>query len=296
VASAGRLAYGLIVLTAVAWAWARALERQLSNPAATSGSGGRRRAAGVPRLRPRSPATAVWLKDLRYLWRAPVQRANIVTGVVTSGFVLLPFLTGARHASEIYPYAGVAVAFFLQSNLSLNLFGVDGGGFCVYVLTGADAGEVVRGKALAVATVVATIAALAAVAGAALSGAWSELASALLLAAAVILVAAGIGAVASVRSPFPVAMETPTFGRARRQRGRGTPGVGLAAFVTEAALIGVLLGMVAISRFALGIGTLPGAIAAAVAGAAVAATALTSSARRLRERLPEVLLALSPRG
>jgi ABC-2 type transport system permease protein len=194
------------------------------------------------------------------------------------------------------PYVGVVVAFFLETNLSANLFGVDGGGFVAYLVTGADSGEVLRGKALAVTTVVGTIAAVVTIAGCALSGAWPELPSALLLAAGVIMVAAATGLVASVRSPFPVAMDTPTFGRARRPRGRGRAGVSLVAFGIEAALIGVLAGMLAISRFVLHVGTLPGALAAVLAGAAVAAVGLRVAARYLRSHLPEALLALSPRG
>ena len=297
-AASGGLVYGLAVLVAVGWLWARALERQLTNPAATAT--GRTAAAAPPvrraRVRPRTPAAAVWLKDLRYLWRAPVQRANIVTGVVTAGFVTVPLLTGSNRASGLVPYVGAVVAFFLETNLSANLFGVDGAGFGAYLLTGADAGGVLRGKALAVTTVVATIAAVVTVAGCAVSGSWTELPSALLLAAGVIMVAAGTGLVASVRSPFPIAMDTPTFGRARRPRGRGRAGVSFFAFLAEFVLIGALVGLVAVSRFVLDVGTLPGALVAAFAGASVAVVALASAARYLRSHLPEALLALSPRG
>jgi ABC-2 type transport system permease protein len=297
-AAVGGLAYALAVLVAVGWLWARALERQLTNPAATSTgrSATAARAARAPRVRPRTPAAAVWLKDLRYLWRAPVQRANIVTAVVTAGFVTVPLLTGANRPSGLVPYVGAVVAFFLETNLSANLFGVDGAGFGAYLLTGADAGEVLRGKALAVTTLVGAIAAVVTLAGCAASGSWAELPSALLLTAGVITVAAGTGLVASVRSPFPVAMDTPTFGRTRRPRGRGRAGVAFFAFLIEFALIGVLIAMVSISRFALHLGTLPGAVAAALAGAGVAVVSLGAAARYLRSHLPEALLALSPRG
>jgi hypothetical protein len=110
------------------------------------------------------------------------------------------------------------------------------------------------------------------------------------------MVAAGTGVVASVRSPFPIAMDTPTFGRARRPRGRGRAGVSFFAFLVEFALVGTLVGLVAISRFVLDVGTLPGALVAAIAGAAVVVVALASAARYLRSHLPEALLALSPRG
>ena len=88
-AATARLAYGVATLVVVGWLWAQALARQLTNPAATAGSGGGRRAARALRLHPAGPAGAVWLKDLRYMWRAPVQRASIIAGVVTSGFILL---------------------------------------------------------------------------------------------------------------------------------------------------------------------------------------------------------------
>jgi ABC-2 type transport system permease protein len=297
-AAVGGLAYAVAALAAVGWLWARALERQLTNPAATASG---RAAAAVPtlrahRVRPRTPAAAVWVKDLRYLWRAPVQRANIVTGVVTAGFVTVPLLTGTHRPIGLAPYLGVVVAFFLETNLAANLFGVEGAAFGAYLLTGADAGEVLRGKALAVTTVVGTIAAGVTLAGCALSGAWTELPSALLLAAGVVLVAAGTGLVASVRSPFPVAMDTPTFGRARRPRGRGRAGVSFVAFLIEFALIGFLVAMVAISRFVLHVGTLPGAVAAALCGAAVVGVAVRIAGGYLRSHLPETLLALSPRG
>jgi hypothetical protein len=146
-----------------------------------------------------------------------------------------------------------------------------------------------------VATVVAAITAIAVIAGAAVSGAWIEVPSALLLGVGVILSTAGVGLVASVHSPYPVAMSTPTFGRARRPRGTGTAGVSLAAYLVEMALIGILVGLVALSRFAFGIGTLPGAVVAALAGAAIAPAATAMAAGHLRTRLPEVLLALAPR-
>jgi hypothetical protein len=194
------------------------------------------------------------------------------------------------------PYLGVVVAFFLETTLSANLFGVDGAAFGTYLLTGAEVGEVLRGKVLAVSSVVGTIATVVTLAACALSGAWTELPSGLLLTAGVIMVAAGTGLVSSVRSPFPVAMETPTFGRARRPRGQGRAGVSFFAFLIEFALIGVLVGMVAISRFVLHVGTLPGALAAVLSGAAVVEVAFGVAGGYLRSHLPEALLALSPRG
>ncbi|HEY3764485.1 MAG TPA: hypothetical protein VGL44_04960, partial [Gaiellales bacterium] len=132
-AATARLGYGLVAVAVVAWLWARALGRQLTNPAATGSPGATRRAARHERVRTGTPGAAVWLKDLRYLWRAPVQRANIITGVVVSGFILLPLLSSHRTSAAV-PFAGVAVGFFMQSNLSMNVFGVDSAAFAVYLL------------------------------------------------------------------------------------------------------------------------------------------------------------------
>lgn len=294
-AATARLAYGAAMLVVVAWLWAQALGRQLTNPAATEGSGGGRRAVHLLRLRPAGPAGAVWLKDLRYMWRAPVQRASIITGVVTSGFVLLPLLTGARH-EDAFPYAGAPLAFFLMSNLSVNLFGVDGEGFGIYVATGVEPALLLRAKALAATTVVGAIAALACLAGAAVSGAWGELASGLLVSAAVILLTAGTGLVVSVRSPYPVAMSTPAFGRPRRPRGSGSAGVGVLAFVFEGVAVGILALIFVAARVAFGAGTLPGAVIVLGCATAIALGGLRVAAGHLGTHLPETLLALSARG
>ncbi|HEX5248822.1 MAG TPA: hypothetical protein VFW14_04070 [Gaiellales bacterium] len=294
-AATARLAYGVATLVAVGWLWARALGRQLTNPAATEGSGGGRRAVRLLRLRPAGPAGAVWLKDLRYMWRAPVQRASIITGVVTSGFVLLPLLTGARH-EDAFPYAGAPLAFFLMSNLSVNLFGVDGEGFGIYVATGVEPALLLRAKALAATTVVGAIAALACLAGAAVSGAWGELASGLLVSAAVILLTAGTGLVVSVRSPYPVAMSAPAFGRPRRPRGSGSAGVGVLAFVFEGVAVGVLALIFFAAKVGFGAGTLPGGLIVLGCAIAIALGGLRLAAGHLGTHLPETLLALSARG
>ena len=294
-AATARLAYGVATLVVVGWLWAQALARQLTNPAATAGSGGGRRAARALRLHPAGPAGAVWLKDLRYMWRAPVQRASIITGVVTSGFILLPLLTGARHEDAL-PYAGAPLAFFLMSNLSVNVFGVDADGFGIYVATGVESALLLRTKALAATTVVGAIAALACVAGAVVSGAWGELASGLLVTAAVILLTVGTGLVVSVRSPYPVAMSTPSFGRPRRPRGTGSAGVGVVAFAFEAVAIGVLALIFFAARQAIGAGTLPGAVIGFGLAIGVALGGLRLAAGHLGSHLPETLLALSARG
>jgi hypothetical protein len=116
------------------------------------------------------------------------------------------------------------------------------------------------------------------------------------VAAAVILLTAGTGLVVSVRSPYPMAMSTPAFGRPRRPRGRGNAGVGVLAFIFEAVAVGVLALIFFAARDAFGAGTLPGALIVFGCAAAVALGGLRSAAGHLGARLPETLLALSARG
>ena len=153
-----------------------------------------------------------------------------------------------------------------------------------------------RAKALAAMTVVGVVAALAGVAGAAVSGAWGELASGLFVTAAVILLTVGTGVVVSVRSPYPVAMSTPSFGRPRRPRGSGSAGVGMLAFVFEGVAVGALALVFFAARAGFGAGTLPGAVIGFAGATGIALAALRLAARHLGAHLPETLLALSARG
>jgi len=295
-AAAARLAYGVAATAAVGWLWARALDRQLTNPALSGG--GRRHAEGEaarPVRFPGRPVRAVAWKDLIYLWRAPVQRARVIAGVVTAAVVALPLLTG-RHASATAPYVGAAVAGFVAANLATNAFGVDREAFAGYVLAGSDPADLVRGKGLAVGGVVGVVAALVALAGAAFAGGWGELPAALFMTAAAAGIGVGGGLVHSVLSPFPVNIATPALGRQRRPRGRGTPGVGLLVFAVELGAGGLAVGLLFAGRALVGAGSLPGAVLAALLAALARALALRFAARRLAVRLPEVLAALSPRG
>lgn len=292
-----RLGYAALATALVVWAWAASLERRLTSPAAGEPASRRVRARpGQPVSVGRSPSAAVRWKDLRYLWRAPVQRATVITGVVTSSFIAVPLVTGGHRPRELLPYLGGVVALFVSGSLCSNLFGVEREAFATYLLTATEPADLLRGKAVASAGVVVALAAVVAAGAAAVGGAFSELPSALLVVCAVTAVGIGGGLVQSVLSPFPVAISTPTFGRARRPRGRGKPGLGVLVFALELGAAGAVAGLVAASRFALGVGTLPGAAAAAGLGGLVLLAAARLAARRLSGHMPEMLAALSARG
>ena len=121
---------------------------------------------------------------------------------------------------------------------------------------------------------------------AAIGGGFSELPSALLVVCAVTAIGVGGGLVQSVLSPFPVAISTPSFGRARRPRGRGKPGLGVLVFVLELGAGGAVAGLVAVSRFALGVRTLPGAVVAAGLGGLVWRRPPAWAGRRLAGACP----------
>ncbi len=169
-AATGRLAYGIATLVVVGWLWAHALGRQLTNPAATAPRGGERRSARTPRRRLSTPGGGGVAEGSALPVADPGAARERDHGRRHLGLRDAAAADGAGRTSSRSP--GLRWPFFLMSNLSANLFGVDGEGFGAYVLTGVDPRTLLRSKALAVATVVGAIAVVACVAGAAVSGAW----------------------------------------------------------------------------------------------------------------------------
>ena len=295
-AAAGRLAYGLASIAVVGWLWGIAVERRLTNPVGPQGPAGRvRSGAGRVARVGRTPAAAVLWKDIRYVWRAPSQRANVVTGFLTAAFVSAPLFTGSRRPDALFPFVGAMMALFIATNLAGNVFGIDRSAFSTYVLAGTDPADLVRGKGRVVAVVVGTVGAAATIVAGLVGGAVVQIPSALLVVAATTAVGVGGGLALSVLSPLPAAIDAPAFGRARRPRGRGSPGLGVLMFVLELVATGVAAGLV-IAGYLLGWGTLPGAVMAACLGACVWYAGSRFATGRLRRRMPEMLASLSPRG
>ncbi|MGN6380223.1 MAG: hypothetical protein ACTHNU_14820 [Gaiellales bacterium] len=295
-AAAVRLAYGMAAVAVVGWLWALAVERRLTTPVGTQSSARRRQGRDHVAVQVgRTPAAAVLWKDLRYMWRAPAQRASVVTGFLAAGFVSLPALTGSHRPDALLAYVGAMMALFISANLAGNLFGIDREAFSTYVLAGTDPADLVRGKRRVVATVVGAVGGAATIVAGLVGHSAGQIPSALLVVAATTAIGVGGGVVLSVLSPFPVAIDAPAFGRARRPRGRGSPGLGLLMFALEVCATALAAGLV-LGSYLLGLGTLPGALAAAALSGIAWYLGSRFAIRRLRERMPETLAALSPRG
>ena len=286
-------------IVAVAWLWTRAVDRALtgvvdSTVRAPHGRGERGlRPALLRRVLPAGAVGAIVAKDLRYDWRAPVQRANILAGIVAGGFFGLPLLAhGARHGGTLLPYVGAPAAFFLGGNLGQNRFGLEGRAFAAHVLAGVPARRLVTAKVIGVLLVLAPIVLAVATAGAAVASAWSELPAALLTGLAVALIVVGMGAVQSVEIPYAVDL-TAGYGRTRPKAGRGRGELAFVLFVALAGLVAVVAVAVIASKRVLEIGALPGAAAAFAFALGVFALTLGEATTRLAGREPEVLERLS---
>ncbi len=196
---------GLLVSSVLALAlWTFALGRLDRRAPARSTS---RRASALypPWLAwlPRSRTTAVSVRFLRSLVRDPRVRSQALGQL----FLVVPMVAIAGPAGvfvdEYAPLmaAGLAFPFGLMAS---NQFALDGPALWVHEVTGADGRADMRGRDLAVVLLATPVIMVAAVALAAVSGGWSMLPAALLLAAGVLVLVLGASNLASVLLPVPV--------------------------------------------------------------------------------------------
>ncbi len=196
---------GLLVLTVLALLlWAFALGRLARRSPARSTS--RRSSALYPAWLawlPRSRATAVAVRFLRSLVRDPRVRSQALGQL----FLVVPMVAVGAPAgvfsSDYAPLlaAGLAFPFGLMAS---NQFALDGPALWVHEVTGADGHADMRGRDLAVVLLATPVIVVAAVALAAVSGGWSMLPAALLLAAGVLVLVLGASNLSSVLLPVPV--------------------------------------------------------------------------------------------
>lgn len=199
---------GAFLVALVAW-WRLALARVLSS-ADTSGTPNtaRRRFAGLSLFPvgvgflPRSRIGAVVAKELRYAWRDPRRRVQVVVNLAmpAAGIALLA-VQPRSFPTEVLLAASVGSLVALNS---LNFFGLDGPAYWVHVMAGGDPRQDLIGKDLALLGEVIPLVTLAAFVLAAISGGWIYVPAALVLAAPVVGVQAAVGNVVSVVLPQPL--------------------------------------------------------------------------------------------
>ncbi|MGH2719594.1 MAG: hypothetical protein ACRDJU_13590 [Actinomycetota bacterium] len=204
-AAAALIVAGGAVVAALLGIWALALQRTLT----TAEAGGSKKSpatradlfAGPFALLPRSRVGAIAAKELRYTWRDPRRRAALVTVIFIIG---LPAVAFARHQPSprvVLLAAGAALVFGLQA---LNQFGSDGAAFWIDVASGRDPAVDFLGKNLASAILGLSVALVAGVLLAAVTGGWVYLPAAIVIGGGVAGVALGVANQVSVLAPFPL--------------------------------------------------------------------------------------------
>jgi ABC-2 type transport system permease protein len=241
---------------------------------------------------PRTRAGAVAARELRYTWREPRRRVQMVSGILIPFVVLAGILSKGGLQEHRIVFAGLLVAFLAGNNRAINQFGFDGQAFWIHEAAGHDLGADLAGKNLALALTTFPVAVLTAVVLAAISGGWAELAMTVCLSAAIIGVLLGVGDVASILVPVPARDSPGNLWGTQAGQGCTTGLLSLVVLVIEAAL-GAPLALGALLVH--GIGPRVAVVVLGMGYGALLYTAGTAAAVRIgRDRGPELLAAISP--
>jgi len=310
-AALAELAGGTVTVVLVLMWWSRSLEVVMTTveasaaPAPASGPSARREGAagrggrvalplfspGLDAL-PHSRAGAVAARELRYTWREPRRRVQLLGGVLVPFLLLAGVLSdGGLHHHRIV-FAALLVAFLAGNNRAINQFGMDGPAFWIHESAGQDLRADLTGKNLAVAVTTLPLAALTALVLAAISGGWAELAMTIGLSVGLMGLLLGAGDVASVLLPIP---STDAAGNLwATQGGQGCAQgmlsllvLGLDAVLAAPTVVPALLVHGVVARVAV-------VAAALVYGAVLYRIGLAAAVRFGRSRGPELLEAIGP--
>lgn len=280
--------------------WSHSITRQLTTVDASTVGPARATAHLFPavlgRVLPRRRWGAVTARELRYLWREPRRRAQVVSTIVVGGVV--PFTSSVVGGRGPGPHAvfGITLIALLAGLQTQNQFGVDGSATWTNLVSANQPDDLradVLGKNVAVSLV--TVPALVAVGTllAGITGGWRWLGPALALSIAVLGVALGLADACSVRAAYPVPE------RPANAFSGGNAGQGCAAGLLSVGLMAVtaLLCTPLIVGFFLARASTPGTVAVSVAGLLVAIVAcrlgIGQAARDLAARGPEMLTTIS---
>ncbi len=211
----------LFLALAVGW-WRAALVRVLTR-ADTSGTPNSQRSRNATlslypawaRFLPRTHTGAVAAKELRYAWRDPRRRVQIVVNLAMPA-VAVAVLAVKGHQRPVVVLLAAGVGSLVALN-GLNSFGLDGPGYWAHVSVGPDPRGDLVGKNLALALQVLPLVAGAAVALAAVSGGWLYVPGAMVLALACVATQTAVGNVVSVVLPQPVSQSSNPWGMSSGQ-------------------------------------------------------------------------------
>ncbi len=312
-ADAGRFGFAVLqlipplVLLGLLWTWwAATLERltttvEAAAPRAAKGDSTDRVPGSValyPRiamLLPRNRWGAVAAKDLRYLSREPVQRAQRLTTFMLA--------LGAVVAVAVFqpvrrPPTTLASSLFLWwfSLAAMSQFAMDRGAYWMNVVAAGDPEDDLIGKNVMVGLLSLPLFLFVAVAFAAITGGWAYLPVALATGLGALAVALGVGNVVSVRLAQPMPETQTNLWAQSTGQGFRTAGLMMLVLFVSQLLIAPIAALVLV-----GLVTWTPLLAFAVPASLAYGALLYTVGRRmaaawLREHQAELLLALSPRS
>jgi ABC-2 type transport system permease protein len=242
---------------------------------------------------PRTRTGVVAARELRYTWREPRRRVQLVSGMVIPFVLLAGVLSRGGLEQHRIVFSALLVAFLAGNNRAVNQFGLDGPAFWIHEAAGHDLRSDFGGKNLAVALTSFPLAVITAVVLAAISGGWPELAMTVCLAAAVVGILLGIGDVASILLPIPAPDSSANLWGTQGGQGCTTGLLSLTVLVVEAALVApMVIAAITVHGAALRVAVVVGGMAY---GASLYRVGLAVAERVGRDRGPELLEAISPR-
>ena len=214
---------GSAVFLVLLLAWWRAVLVRALTRADTSGTPSGRRSTTAAlslypawaRFLPRNHSGAVAAKELRYAWRDPRRRVQMVVNLAMP-VVAVAVLAVRGNPPPVMVLLAAAVGSLVALN-GLNSFGLDGPGYWVHVSAGPDPRGDLVGKNLALVLQVLPLVAGAAVALAAVSGGWLYVPGAIVLALACVATQMAVGNVVSVILPQPVSQSSNPWGMSSGQ-------------------------------------------------------------------------------
>ena len=282
--AAARLVLAL-ALTAVLWfAWQHYLDRALTSPVETGGGGGSVRASSaLDRLLPAGPAGAVAGRCVRYWRRDPRYLASLGAMLIIPLIVMVNAFTGT--STDLADIAPALVAILFGVSISSDL-AYDGSALSAHVLAGLRGKDDRAGRAivyLSIGVVMVTITTLVSVG---VRGAWSALPGVIALDVVFLLGSVGVGLALGTVWPGSAPPPGQPFGK-------GSGGMENILLFTVTTIISLVLAApILVLVLVADLDWLALALACLI-GPLVLIAGIRWGGRRLEQRYPEVLTAVS---
>ena len=132
-----RLALALVLLAAMIWLWSRQLDRALTTPLPSAGSGAPTVSSPwLDRLFPPSPAGAIAARNLRYLRRDPRRFASVLVIMATPFFVVFANMVRDEKLVPEFLWLVVALATWMGGIGALQDTPMDGSALWLHAVSG----------------------------------------------------------------------------------------------------------------------------------------------------------------